>query len=142
MAEALVETLESVDVVVAYDMAFVKKCLEAIAAGAPAQAQALHAIKSKLRDLLPIVRTHVYHRDFLGSFDLPDVLPALVPDLGQDSMEICRGQTVDALLYRLLFLGEPEDVDQRGALRQKLRDQFALGTLAMLRLKERLDELA
>lgn len=142
MAEALMEALGSADVVVTYDMAFVRKCLEVMAAGAPAQSKALHAVRSRLRDLLPIVRTHVYHRDFLGSFALSAVLSALVPDLRSDSPEIPRGDTADALLHRLLFLREPEDPDLRGTQRQKLQNHFSLGTLAIMRLKERLDELA
>ena len=71
MAQALLETLEGVDVVVAYDKAAQKKCLEAIAIAVPEQAQEIMAISSKTLDLLPVVRDHVYHPDFLGSFQ-PD----------------------------------------------------------------------
>jgi len=142
LARALVEALESVDTVVAYNMAFEKKCLDLIAAGAPDHEKAVEAIKSKLRDLLPVVRNHVYHPDFLGSFSLKAVLPALVPDLRHDSLEISEGQTASALLHRLLFLGEPAEPAQREALRRALLDYCALDTLALARLHERLDGLA
>jgi hypothetical protein len=142
MAKALVEALEDVDVVVAYNVAFEKSCLEMIAAAAPDQAQGIQTIASKLHDLLPVVRDHVYHQDFLGSFSLKAVLPALVPGLSHESIEVSEGQTASALLHRLLFLGEPQEAAEREALRRNLLDYCALDTLALVRLKERLDELA
>jgi predicted RecB family nuclease len=38
-------------------------------------------IQRRLWDLLPVVRNHVYHPAFAGSFSLKDVLPALVPEI-------------------------------------------------------------
>ncbi|TFH66709.1 MAG: DUF2779 domain-containing protein, partial [Gemmatimonadales bacterium] len=102
MAEALVEALEDVDVVVAYNVAFEKKCLEMIGAAAPDHAHGIQAITSKLHDLLPIVRDLVYHPDFLGSFSLKAVLPALVPGLNHESLKVSEGQTASALIHRLL----------------------------------------
>lgn len=142
MAQALVKALESVDAVVAYDKAFERKCLELITDGAPDHAKAIQAIKSKLRDLLPVVRNHIYHRDFLGSFGLNAVLPALIPDLSHEPLETSEGQTADTLLHRLVFLGEPAEPAERDALRRSLLDDCAFDTLALLRLKERLDDLA
>jgi predicted RecB family nuclease len=142
MAQALMETLEDVDVVVAYNMAFEKKCLEMIAAAVPDQAVGIQAITSKLHDLLPVVRDHVYHPDFLGSFSLKAVLPALVPGLSNDALKVSKGQTASALIHRLLFRGEPRKPAQRKTLRKKLLDYCAMDTLALVRLKGRLDELA
>jgi len=142
MAQVLVETLEDVDTVVAYNVAFEKKCLEMIAAGAPEQALGIQAITSRLHDLLPVVRDHVYHPDFLGSFSLKSVLPALVPDLSHESLEVSKGQSASALLHSLLFLGKPQKPAQRKALRRSLMEYCAMDTLGLVRLKERLDELA
>jgi predicted RecB family nuclease len=142
MAQELVDALEDVPVVVAYNAPFEKKCLEDLAAAAPELAQRIQAIASRLNDLLPIVRNHVYHPDFLGSFSLKVVLPALVPGLTHDSLEVTEGETASALLHRLLFLGEPRKRDEREALRRNLQDYCAMDTLALARLKERLDELA
>jgi hypothetical protein len=142
MAEVLVEALEGADAVVAYDAPFEKKCLEVIAAAAPEHASRLQSIASKLRDLLPVVRGHVYHPDFLGSFSLKSVVPALIPDLDHQALEVSEGHTASALLHRLLFLGEPQDPAQREALRRSLLDYCAMDTLALVRLKELLDGLA
>jgi hypothetical protein len=142
LAEALIDVLEDVDVVVAYNKGFEKRCLDLIADGSPDHAPQLKSITSKLHDLLPVVRDHVYHPDFLGSFSLKAVLPALVPDLNHETLEISHGMTASALLHRLLFLGEPTDPAQREALRRDLMDYCTLDTLALVRLKERLDDLA
>jgi len=142
MAQVLVEALEDVDAVVVYNAAFEKKCLEVIAVATPEHAPGIQAIASKLHDLFPVVRDHVYHPDFLGSFSLKAVLPALVPDLSHESLEVSKGQTASALLHRLLFLGEPGKLAQSKALRRRLLDDCAMDTLALVRLKERLEELA
>ena len=47
----------------------------------PALAEPLRSIIDRLVDLLQVVRNHVYHPDFGGSFSLKSVLPALVPEL-------------------------------------------------------------
>ena len=38
-----------------------------------------------------MVRKHVYHPRFAGSFSLKDVLPALVPDMTYEGMEVADG---------------------------------------------------
>jgi hypothetical protein len=142
MARALVEALGDVDAVVTYNVAFEKKCLETVAAAAPDQGPEIQAITSKLHDLLPVVRDNVYHPDFLGSFSLKTVLPALVPDLDRKSLEISEGPTASALLHDHLFNGESVEPAEREALRSNLLAYCAMDTLGLVRLKERLDELA
>jgi hypothetical protein len=70
------------------------------------------------------------------------VLPALVPGLSHGALEVSEGQTASALLHSLLFLGEPREPAQREILRRNLMDYCAMDTLGLVRLKERLDELA
>lgn len=142
MAQALLETLDGVDVVVAYDKGAQKACLEAISAAVPEQAREILAITSRTLDLLPVVRDHVYHPDFLGSFSLTSVVSQLVPSLGYESLEKSAGQSAEALLHRLLFSGVTQTPAELKSLREKLKGACAADTLALLRLKERLEELA
>jgi hypothetical protein len=44
----------------------------------------INKIQRRLWDLLPVIRDHVYHPAFGGSFSLKSVLPALVPDMTYD----------------------------------------------------------
>jgi hypothetical protein len=54
-------------------------------------ASTLVRVRKRIIDLLPLIREHVYDPDFHGSFSLKSVLPALVPKLGYDDLEITDG---------------------------------------------------
>ena len=57
----------------------------------PDLAPAAERIRARLWDLLKVMRGHVYHPRFRGSFSLKQVLPALVPALSYDEMEVAEG---------------------------------------------------
>jgi predicted RecB family nuclease len=98
-------------------------------------------IERRLVDLLPLVRDHVYHPSFDGSFSLKRVLPALVPGMGYGMMEVGDGRTASTELVRLLF-GEPMDSQERSMIRESLLTYCEQDTWAMVRLLQRLRELA
>ncbi len=79
LARALVAACAGARTVVAYNAHFERGCIERLAEAVPELADDLLAIAARLADPLPIVRAHVYHPDFHGSFSLKSVLPALVP---------------------------------------------------------------
>jgi predicted RecB family nuclease len=62
-----------------------------VARAVPEHAGALAGLRARLVDLLPVVRRHVYHRDFGGSFSLKAVAPALVPGFGYEDLEGVAG---------------------------------------------------
>ena len=47
--------------------------------------------QSRLLDLLPIIRINVYAREFGDGFSIKKVLPALVPTMGYDDLDIAEG---------------------------------------------------
>ncbi|MBZ5590542.1 MAG: DUF2779 domain-containing protein, partial [Acidobacteriia bacterium] len=79
LARALVAACLGARTVVAYNAQFERRCIEMLADAVPELADDLLDIAERLADPLPIVREHVYHPDFHGSFSLKSVLPALVP---------------------------------------------------------------
>jgi len=92
----------------------------------------LRSIADRLVDLLPVIRNHVYHPDFGGSFGLKSVLPALVPELSYDDLAINEGMVAGMELERLLFTGDgPRD----NLLRYCERDTFGL-VKVLSRLRE------
>ena len=93
LAERLVAACEGARTIVAYNAPFERQCIEQLAEAVPALAAPLGSIAERLVDLLPIVRNHVYHPDFGGSFWLKRVLPALVPEPRYDGLAIADGQT-------------------------------------------------
>ena len=61
-------------------------------------------IQRRLWDLLPLMRKHVYHPAFGGSFSLKYVLPALVPEMTYAGMEVADG-TDAGLAWESLIRG-------------------------------------
>ncbi len=143
VAEAVVAACGEARTVVAYNSGFERRCLEHLAEHVPARRRALLSIAGRLVDLLPIVRDHVYHPAFGGSFSMKAVAPALVPGLSYDDLAIGEGGTASAVLEGML-LGGSEGAwgAERTLLRKQLLEYCAQDTLAMVEVVERLRRLA
>ena len=59
------------------------------------------AIRARLVDFEEIVRKHVYHLDFAGSFSLKKVVPALVPDVSYDGLAVADEDNAIAMFARM-----------------------------------------
>jgi predicted RecB family nuclease len=94
------------------------------------------AIQARLFDLLPVVREHVYHPAFAGSYSIKSVLPALVPEMTYDGMQVANGQDA-GVAWGLLIRGTVDAVE-RGKIEKALLDYCGQDTLAMVRLLEML----
>jgi predicted RecB family nuclease len=84
----------------------------------PEFADRINPVQDRLFDLLPIVREHVYHPAFGGSYSLKSVLPALVPDMTYVGMEVADGQAV-GLAWESLVRGDL-DADERDRIGKAL----------------------
>ena len=136
-ARAILDACAGAKTVTAYYSNFEKQCIELVAEACPGEAPALLEIANKLVDLLPIVRNHVYHPDFGGSFSLKAVLPALVPEMSYAGLVIAEGGTAQAELSRLFFdAGMSEE--ERREIRDALLRYCKLDTEAMVALERRL----
>jgi hypothetical protein len=140
IATRVVESCRGAEVVVAYHAPFEKSILGQLAEAVPEQAEALADIQDRLVDALPLVRDHVYHPAFGGSFSLKAVLPVLVPGMGYENLEIPNGGVASAKLQRLMF-GAEISSSEREQTRQALLKYCAVDTLGVVRLIERLREL-
>jgi hypothetical protein len=141
IASRIVDACVGARTVVAYNAGFEKGCLEALANALPGHAVALRDIISRLADLLPVVREHVYHPDFDGSFSLKSILPALVPDLGYDDLAIAEGGSASRELMRLVVGDATLQPAERTLKRDELLRYCERDTLAMVRVLSRLREL-
>lgn len=142
IAKAVVSSCAGAATVLAYNATFERQCLAALAAAVPSRAADLGAISARLVDLLAIVRDHVYHPNFLGSFSLKSVLPVLVEGLSYDDLVIRDGAAAQAALERLLLFPEGLHPGEKSALRANLLAYCARDSLAMVRLLARLRSLA
>jgi predicted RecB family nuclease len=139
LAERVVEACTRARAVVAYYASFERDCLRHLARAVPRLASELRAVERKLVDLLPVVRNHVYHPDFGGSFSIKRVLPALVPALSYDTLQINDGETASVQLLRLMRSGSRDA--EFGALRTALLAYCERDSWAMVKLLDRIRRL-
>ncbi|MGH9739253.1 MAG: DUF2779 domain-containing protein [Candidatus Acidiferrales bacterium] len=102
----------------------------------PEFADRVNAIQDRLFDLLPIVRNHVYHPAFAGSYSLKSVLPALVPEMTYDGMQVANGPDAGIAWESLVHGGLDES--ERENIRKTLLEYCGQDTLAIVRLLDAL----
>ncbi len=108
----------------------------------PDLAAELAALEAKLIDLHPVVKNCVYHPDFRGSFSLKYILTPLVPELTYDDLVIVDGRVASVEIARLLFVADKIPRHERDRVRRDLLNYCERDTWAMVKLVERLRELA
>ena len=113
---------------------FESQRLSELASWFPEFADWINAIQARLFDLLPVVREHVYHPAFAGSYSIKSVLPALVPEMTYEGMEVANGQNA-GLAWESLVRGGLDECD-RDRIKKALLDYCGQDTLAMVRLLE------
>lgn len=133
---SLCATLDESESIVVYS-SFESKRLSELGCWFPEFADRINAIQSRLFDLLPVVREHVYHPAFAGSYSLKSVLPALVPEMTYDGMEVADGQAA-GLAWESLVRGSLKQ-DDRDTIRKMLFDYCGQDTLGLVRLVEVLE---
>jgi hypothetical protein len=122
--------------IVVYNQTFESLRLKELAASLPEFAGRIRNIQGRLWDLLPRMRKHVYHPAFGGSYSLKYVLPALVPEMTYDGMEVGNG-TEAGIAWESLVRGGLDQVE-RDRIEKALRAYCGQDTLAMVKLVERL----
>jgi predicted RecB family nuclease len=133
---SLCTTLGDTGSIVVYNQQFESQRLSELAGCLPEFAERIEQIQTRLRDLLPVVRNHVYHPRFAGSFSLKSVLPALVPEMTYDGMAVANGQDA-GLAWESLVRGTL-DAAERVRIRKALLEYCGQDTLALVRLLEKL----
>jgi hypothetical protein len=128
----LCATLGEKGSIVAYNSGFESGCLERLAEWFPKFRGEITSIQERLWDLLPVIRSYVYHSAFCGSFSLKSVLPALVPVMSYEGMEVAEGN--DAGLAWEKMLQHTFESAERIRLRNALLAYCKQDTLAMVRL--------
>lgn len=116
-AETLLDAAGGSGSVIVYS-GYEARCLRELEDTLPDLAPRLAQLRARLFDLLPVVRAHIYDPAFRGSFSIKAVLPALVPHLGYDDLEIG-----DGLLAALAF-GEMRDAATSPARAAELRNDL------------------
>jgi predicted RecB family nuclease len=138
----VVRACDGARTVVAYNSRFEARCLDHLAAAAPRLAKPLRSIRSRLVDLLPIVRDHVYHPAFGGEFGLKAVAPALVRGAGYDDLDVADGDAASRLLEGLLLAPDALSAVERARIRRQLLAYCERDTEVLVKVHERLRAIA
>lgn len=126
--------------ILTYNQAFEIGRLKAIARRLPHWQERVTEIIAGIRDLmLPFREKSVYLWPMAGSYSIKRVLPALVPELSYDDLTIGNGE--DASMAWLTIYHNP-DAPDAADLRGKLLEYCHLDTWGMVRIVDRLRELA
>ena len=120
--------------IVVYSQQFESQRLSDLASWLPGFSARIKKIQQRLWDLLPIVRDHVYHPEFCGSYSLKSVLPALVPEMSYAGLEVADGQAA-GLAWESLIGGDCSEAE-RQQKQKALLEYCGQDTLAMIRLLE------
>lgn len=120
--------------IIVYHQQFESQRLSDLASWQPEFAGRIEKIQRRLWDLLPVIRDHVYHPAFAGSYSLKSVLPALVPEMTYDGMEVADGLTA-GIAWESLIGSDCEEAE-RQRKQQALLDYCGQDTLGMVRLLE------
>ena len=107
-------------------------CLRELEAALPEFASSLAQVRARLFDLHPVIKAHIYDPGFHGSFSIKAVLPALVPRLGYDDLEISEGLLASLAYEELRDPSTP--ADGAAAVRANLLAYCRRDTEAMLEL--------
>lgn len=119
--------------VVAYYAPFEISCLKKIAKDFPAYASACAQIINRMVDLfVPFRNLDVYHPAMKGSASIKAVLPALIPELSYDGLEVSQGG--EAMQVFGNMVAGSYTAEKEASLRKALLEYCKLDTLAMVEL--------
>ncbi len=125
--------------VLAYNMAFEKTRIKEMSEDFPEYAEGLNNIHDRIRDLIvPFRKRYAYRWQQHGSNSIKNVLPAFVPDMSYQDLEISHGgMAMDA--YHLMCA--ETDVQKLSSLRNNLLKYCERDTEAMVKLHQFLMEI-
>ena len=142
IARAVVEACKGADVVVAFNASFERSCLEMLAGAVPEVADELRQIVIRIKDLADPVKRGIYHPEFYGSYSLKAVVPALIPELAYTDLVVADGTTASNRLLSLMLNDPPLSEEERAVRRKELLAYCERDTWVMVKLLEKLVELA
>lgn len=137
--ESLIENVNDSGSIVVFNKTFEKMILNHIASDFPQYSGEIEKIKLRIVDLMePFKSKHYYTPEMKGSYSIKKVLPALVPELGYDDLEISDGTAAGRAFETLIQL---EESPEKSDLRKNLLEYCKMDTWAMVKILKKINEL-
>lgn len=125
--------------VIVYNIGFERGKLNELITSFPKYIVGLSNIVSRLKDLMiPFQNKWCYKPEMRGSYSIKKVLPALVPELSYNDLEIKEGGTASTVFAQMAAGTYRGDIEQT---RTNLLEYCKMDTLAMVRIVEKLYNL-
>ena len=137
--EQLIDNCGSSGDIIVYNIGFEKGKLNDLIDIFPVYSNELRGIINRLRDLMiPFQQKWYYTPEMKGSYSIKQVLPALVPELSYNSLEINEGGNASNTFLAMVngtFKGNEAQT------RQNLLEYCKMDTYAMVKILEKLNEI-
>ena len=125
--------------IIVYNIGFERGKLEDLANTFPEYSDELSDIIHRLKDLMiPFQKKWYYTPEMKGSYSIKKVLPALVPEMSYEDLEIKEGGTASNTFLSMVngsFTGDENN------MRRQLLDYCKLDTLAMVKILDSLSQI-
>jgi hypothetical protein len=139
LIEKLVKEIPGNACVLAYNKSFEIGRLQEFALSFTEHAEKIEKIIQNIRDLIvPFRHYDIYHWQQGGSCSLKNVLPAMLPDLNYDHLDVQDGGMAMAAYAAMNQTDDPNEIAK---IRQSLLEYCKLDTLAMVKILEKLQVL-
>jgi len=115
---------------------FEKNIIKKLSEVFPSLDNELNSLVDRFIDLELIIKKNFYHPNFHGKTSIKNVLPALLPNLSYESLEISEGDSA-AAAFAYLVLGKFKG-DEAESVKKNLLDYCKQDTLAMVKLHKEL----
>jgi hypothetical protein len=131
----LIKELGAEGSIIVYNKAFENTRLNELKQDFPQFYEAIESIQSRIIDLMtPFKKRYYSVPAMLGKYSIKNVLPALIPEMSYDELEIGNGTDASVAFYNLRFEMDAEKIK---ATREALLDYCKLDTLAMVKILEK-----
>ena len=136
IAEKLLSEIPFGACVIAYNMGFEKRVLRELGESIPTLRKRLNDVIAGTIDLMePFKRRDIYHWRMNGSYSLKSVLPALVPEMTYEGLEISDGAMASEAYFTMETIADPAELSR---LRKELLEYCKQDTLGLVRLLEKM----
>jgi len=140
IARGLISQIPKDATVLVYHKPFETEILNNFKSWFPKYAKKLDAIIDNIVDLKePFSQRVAYHWKMQGSASLKAVLPAFIPEMTYEGMEVSHGGEAQEAYFTMQELEDPKGL---GRLRKALLEYCRQDTLAMVRLLEKLEDIS
>ncbi len=139
LIEKLLDEIPEDACVLVYNKSFETKILNYLKEWFPEYTDQIENIIGNLMDLMvPFQRKNIYYWEMEGSYSIKYVLPALVPELSYEGMEVSDGAMASNAWLNTWELDDPEEIEK---IRNALLEYCKLDTLGMVEILKKLREM-